>query len=131
MRLTEFLQQTRQRAIREKRNERNQQLKYIQGQHAARLAQQVRLLNFLSENPAAAPPSGTAQLLGEIREEVDYTVAHYALKQGYRADDLSESMKSDFYDRAYVEHPELVDAIVSRAHSAHKQPTQKHDQLIL
>ncbi|MGB8697842.1 MAG: hypothetical protein WCD18_00350 [Thermosynechococcaceae cyanobacterium] len=84
------------------------------------------MLNYLSENPAAAPPSAVSNLLGEIREEVNYTVAVYGLKQGYRADNLAESMKSEFYDRDYAEHPDTADAIVNRAqdHIAKRQQAQ-------
>jgi hypothetical protein len=118
METAKFLKESRQRVIREKKEALTKQLLFAQATRAFALQQQVKLLNYLSENPAVAPPSTVANVMGEIREEVDYTVAHYALRQGYRADDLSEAMQSDFYDRQYVEHPELVDAIVVRAQRA-------------
>ncbi len=122
----DFLKQSRQRAILEKRAQIQRQLRFAQATHAIRLHNQIQALGYLEEHPNAAPPSAVSNLLGEIREEIDYTVANFALKQGYRADNISESMKSEIYDREYAAHPEYVDAIVSRAQTAqhHKQPAQ-------
>jgi hypothetical protein len=123
---TDFLKQARQRAIQEKRVHLQQQLRFAQATHAARLNNQLQLLGYLEEHPNAAPPSAVSNLLGEMREEIDCTVAHFALKQGYRVDNISESMKSEIYDREYAAHPEYVDAVVSRAQNqhAHRQHAQ-------
>jgi hypothetical protein len=119
----DFLKQARQRAIQEKRVQLQRELKFAQDTHAAQLNQQLKTLGYLEEHPNAAPPSAVSNLLGEMREEIDYTVAHFAMKQGYHVDNISESMKSEIYDREYAAHPESVDAVVTRAQTAqhHKQ----------
>ena len=119
----DFLKQARQRAILEKRVHLQRELRYAEATHAAQLNHRLATLRHIEEHPNSAPPSAVSNLLGEMREEIDYTVAHFALKQGYRVDNISESMKSEIYDREYAAHPEYVDAVVSRAQTAqhHKE----------
>ena len=111
----DFLKQSRQRAILEKRVHYQRQLRYQQGAQAAALNTRLEALRHLEQNPGTEPPAALANVMSEIKADIDYSVSAFAMKQGYRAEDISEAMKSEMYDREYVTNPETVDTVVSRA----------------